>query len=121
MGAQADTHIYRASSPVFLAAQIIRELIGQHVPNLSAKSFRVVMAGAEERNLGGPALCMSDDLPYAGLAKFGASFLGKFHVRFAFFLCGCASVLRRPSSGSRVERGHGLCELSGCLFVGGLF
>lgn len=49
-------------------------------------------AGSAERTVKGSALCVLDELPYTGLGKFGAPFLGKFQVgggeRGAVF-CGC--------------------------------
>ncbi|CAN0422074.1 unnamed protein product, partial [Hapterophycus canaliculatus] len=40
----------------------------------------VVTAGSGERTVKGSALCILDELPYSGLGKFGATFLGKFQV-----------------------------------------
>lgn len=42
--------------------------------------MKVVTAGTAERTVKGSALCILDELPYTGLGKFGAPFLGKFQV-----------------------------------------
>lgn len=49
-------------------------------PEPSTDVFQAVMAGTEERTIKGAALCMVDELPFTGLGKFGAAFLGKFQV-----------------------------------------
>lgn len=53
-------------------------------PEPSPEVFQVVMAGTATRTVKGSALCILDELPYAGLGKFGAQFLGKFQVRLFF-------------------------------------
>lgn len=74
--------------------QAIRHLIGEDFPSMniapepSTDVFQVVMAGNEERTVKGAALCIVDELPFAGLGKFGAPFLSKFQV----CVCTCKRI-----------------------------
>lgn len=67
-------------------AQMIRHLIGRDFPSAdvgpepTTDGFRVIMSGSEERTIKGTALCMVDELPFGGLAQFGAPFLDKLEV-----------------------------------------
>lgn len=53
-------------------------------PEPSTEVFQAVMAGSDERTINGEAVCIADELPFAGLRKFGAPFLSKFQVVFAW-------------------------------------
>lgn len=57
-------------------------------PEPSTEAFQAIMAGAEERIINGAAVCIADELPYGGLGKFGAPFLGKFQASRAPWLWG---------------------------------
>ncbi|CAM9924201.1 unnamed protein product, partial [Ectocarpus fasciculatus] len=65
---------------------MIRHFIGRDFPGMNIGPeadpgvFQVVTCGSAERTVKGSALCMLDELPYTGLGKFGASFLGKFQA-----------------------------------------
>lgn len=58
-----------------------REYPGSHIgPEPTTDKFTAVMNGASEKVIPGNAACVSSELPFTGLTRFGTSFMSKFNV-----------------------------------------
>lgn len=108
---------YSVGKTSFIRYLIGRDFPGQRIgPEPTTDRFTAVMDGPEERVIPGNALCVSPELPYRGLERFGVSFLNRFEgsvvpssVLKYITLVDTPGVLSGEKQ--RLNRGYDFCQV----------